>query len=747
MKQNKTLFICLLSSFMLLALNVISQDIPLNFEVENTGSDCGAVAGALQYSKTLPDPFQLNSGGRVSTLDEWKCRRNEIKKELEKYEIGAKPEPPQNITATYSGGRLTVKVTENGQTLTLNASVKMPSGNGPHPVMIGVSTNATGGLDPSLFSRCIQIFYNHDDVLSYSMGSGSRFPDDPFYRLFPDLAQSGKYCGWSWGLSRIIDGIEMVQDQLNADMGRIAISGCSYAGKLALFSGAFDERVTLTIVQESGGGGINSWRLSADWASKNQNVEKIDNTNYSWFMQSMRNLDPYELPYDHHELIAMIAPRPVLILGNPDMVWLCDPSGQASVNAAMEVWKAMGVEDRIGYDFARGHNHCQASTSQNQSIATFVDRFLYGNQSANTLAVRKTPVTYYSLPDVIDWTTPEISVVSDAPELEIISPVSDDMFMVDEVVSISATAAAKVGTISKVEILVNDELIKEFTAGPFETTWSTSEKGTAAITVIAYDTEGNKSSRKINVPIRVPQGPYGGTPHAVPGKIEFENYDVGGQEMAYFDSSPGTEVDPAPDYRTDEDVDLEVCEDTGGGYNLGWTDAGEWTEYTVNVKGAGTYDVSIRAACNGDDRTVSLEANGKVIASNIAIPNTAGWQEWETVTIQDVELEAGEQVIRLIIGDVDYVNLNYMEFVADDIVVPEKIKVPLSTGWNMIGCPLKGSTKLAEALSSIWEKVEVVKDFDGFWDAANEPALNSLENVIWGKGYFVKVNADCELTW
>jgi hypothetical protein len=82
---------------------------------------------------------------------------------------------------------------------------------------------------------------------------------------------------------------------------------------MALFGGAFDERVALTVAQESGGGGITSWRTSKDFTARTgTSIEKIDNTNYAWFLSSMKSLDPASLPHDHHELIAMIAPRAII---------------------------------------------------------------------------------------------------------------------------------------------------------------------------------------------------------------------------------------------------------------------------------------------------------------------------------------------------------------------------------------------------------------------------------------------------
>ena len=64
----------------------------------------------------------------------------------------------------------------------------------------------------------------------------------------------------------------------------------------------------------------------------------------------MQKLDPYKLPHDHHELIAMVAPRPVIILGNDDYDWLGDESGYKSTMAAVQVFTAMGVHPRTAFE-------------------------------------------------------------------------------------------------------------------------------------------------------------------------------------------------------------------------------------------------------------------------------------------------------------------------------------------------------------------------------------------------------------
>jgi hypothetical protein len=186
-------------------------------------------------------------------------------------------------------------------------------------------------------------------------------------------------------------------------------------------------------------------------------------------------------------------------------------------------------------------------------------------------------------------------------------------------------------------------------------------KGTYTITAIATDNSGNKTtSAAIAITVTVPQGPYNGIVHPIPGTIQVEEYDLGGNGIAYNDAATGNTGGAT--FRTDEDVDLETCTDAGGGYNLGFATAGEWLEYTVNVVASGNYDLDLRVASNGTGRTVSVSMDGTTIANNVALPNTGAWQTWQTVTVKNVPLTAGQKVMRLTVGATDYVNINYLKF-------------------------------------------------------------------------------------
>jgi hypothetical protein len=400
MGTKLSLLLLLLNIFM--ATNSFAREIPLVYDVENTGANFPQpVLPSIRELPTvnpLTDPFEWSDGSaRVTSFTNWSRRRAEIKAEIEHYEIGPKPVRPENITASYSGGTLTVNVTANGKTLKLTSRVTLPSGDGPFPAVIGMG-RGTGSLPSAIFtSRNIAtIAFNFSQVMAHTQKRGK----EPINQLYPDLTYIGAYSAWSWGVSRIIDGLELVSSDLNIDLKHLAVTGCSFAGKMALFAGAFDERIALTIVQESGGGGAAAWRVSETLG----NVETLGRTSHAWFIEDMFQFanSVSKLPHDHHELMAMVAPRALLVLGNPDYVWLAEESGYVSCRAAHEVWKAFGIPDRFGFSIVAGHMHCNLPASQYPEVEAFVDKFLLGDTTANTL-VAKSPYDHVDYSRWIAW--------------------------------------------------------------------------------------------------------------------------------------------------------------------------------------------------------------------------------------------------------------------------------------------------------------------------------------------------------
>jgi endonuclease/exonuclease/phosphatase family metal-dependent hydrolase len=145
--------------------------------------------------------------------------------------------------------------------------------------------------------------------------------------------------------------------------------------------------------------------------------------------------------------------------------------------------------------------------------------------------------------------------------------------------------------------------------------------------------------------------PYLGTPIAIPGQIDAENFDSGGEGVAYHDNSPGNS---GGQYRGG-DVDIEASSE--GGYDVGWTSAGEWLNYTTNVAAAGSYVVQLRVASPGGAAMHVGFNNASNVWKTVSIPATGGWQNWTTVSLT-VTLGAGLQQMTLLF-DTGAMNFQY----------------------------------------------------------------------------------------
>ncbi|MCB2377285.1 Ig-like domain-containing protein [Hymenobacter sp. BT635] len=146
-----------------------------------------------------------------------------------------------------------------------------------------------------------------------------------------------------------------------------------------------------------------------------------------------------------------------------------------------------------------------------------------------------------------------------------------------------------------------------------------------------------------------------GSPQPIPGTIEAGRYDTypggKGQGISYNDASDGNQAtyEPAPTvaFRTSENVD--AVSDAAEGATVGWVDAGEWLEYTVNVATAGSHTLALRYAAGNAEGggPFTLSVDGNAVGGNQTVTTTSNWGTWATKTITGLNLPAGEHVLRL----------------------------------------------------------------------------------------------------
>jgi hypothetical protein len=156
---------------------------------------------------------------------------------------------------------------------------------------------------------------------------------------------------------------------------------------------------------------------------------------------------------------------------------------------------------------------------------------------------------------------------------------------------------------------------------------------------------------------------YGGNPRSITTTIQAEDYDTGGEGAGYHDLDPANQGGV---YRTDG-VDVQACTDASGGFDVGWTLAGEWLDYSVTVATAGSYSVSLRVASTTANQTMHLEWDGVNVTGPITVPNTTAWQTFQTINLGiKAYLTPGNHLVRVVFDTISAtsggINLNWFTF-------------------------------------------------------------------------------------
>ena len=354
----------------------------------------------------LPDPFLSMSGSRITTKDQWTCRRAEIKAQLENWELGAKPAKPAMVSGTVSNTSITVNAGNGTTSISFNASVSLPStGKAPYPAIIGYiggSLNATAVKNLGVAI----INFNNDDLGAQTNASSRGM--GKFYTLYGATNKASSMMAWAWGVSRIMDVLEQTSNTV-IDVKHVGVTGCSRDGKGALVAGAFDERIALTIPQESGSGGTATWRISDFQKSQGTNVQTLSEITgeNDWFTASFNqfNNTATKLPFDHHMLMGMVAPRGLLAIDNTGIDWLTAPSSWGGEQAARMIFQALGAPNNLGASQVSHGDHCTFQASQQPEVDAFIKKFLLGQDVATN--VNKTDGPAFDQARWVDWTTPD----------------------------------------------------------------------------------------------------------------------------------------------------------------------------------------------------------------------------------------------------------------------------------------------------------------------------------------------------
>lgn len=252
-----------------------------------------------------------------------------------------------------------------------------------------------------------------------------------------------------------------------------------------------------------------------------------------------------------------------------------------------------------------------------------------------------------------------------------------------DTVHVNVRARMRTKTIEKIEFYVNNKLTKTMTEAPYLVDYYAQSEGTVAFKALVYTTDGSVYTRTARTTVYPPRKPYRDTVAEIPGVIQAENFDTGADGLAFHDSD--TNDQGGTGYRADR-TGVDIVRGNGG-YVLGYTSAGEWLEYTVDVKTPGAYLFRVWASAGvaNSGFTLSLNDNGELTEfARISVPQTGNnsWDVYKTIDGKcSVEFTEGRHIIRLTITG-SSCNIDRFELIPFEIT--DRVKLDLSIEPDVI---------------------------------------------------------------
>lgn len=302
-----------------LNLNMTGRErYPMTTRLDKTWEDWQKRTGELppdfasmESNPLLPDPLLLYSDGKkttVTTADDWIAQKRWVKEQFQHWISGSVPPAPDNLTSRI------LEESREGDLLRQLVEVRfgpkrkgrmtfellIPPGNEPRPVYMTQWNHR----------EWAQLAVRRGYIGCIYAGADSRDDSEPYQHLYPKYEFS-RLMRRAWGASRVVDYL-VSRPEVNPH--QIAITGHSRNGKQSLWAAAFDERIGAVISSSCGTGGIMPWRFS-DPQYCNETIDAICGVANNWFHPRLRYFFGREnrLPVDQNQLLAIIAPRPLLM--------------------------------------------------------------------------------------------------------------------------------------------------------------------------------------------------------------------------------------------------------------------------------------------------------------------------------------------------------------------------------------------------------------------------------------------------
>jgi len=355
--------------------------------------------------KELPDPFLFKDGTRVKSPQEWPRRRAELVELILGYEYGRLPAGPFTVGANPIRSNKDEATGATEETIALNMCrnsngsvpviVTVPPGKGPFPVIVKGDL-CWGRVKPEIVANIVKHGYILAEFDRTAVAPDKNDAPGGVRPLYPE-ADWGTLAAWAWGFHRVVDYLTGRPD---VDAKKIVVTGHSRGGKAALLAGALDERVALTVPNGSGCGGAGCYRVQPP---KTEDIAAITKSFPYWFSARFPEFVGHVdlLPFDQHEVKALVAPRALLTTDGLGDIWANGPGTQATYQAAKEVFKFLGAEDKIGIHYREG-KHDQLAEDFDALLA-FADHLFFNKPS--DVPLDKLP--FPDEPKAYSWTAPD----------------------------------------------------------------------------------------------------------------------------------------------------------------------------------------------------------------------------------------------------------------------------------------------------------------------------------------------------
>ena len=284
-------------------------------------------------------------------------------------------------------------------------------------------------------------------------------------------------------------------------------------------------------------------------------------------------------------------------------------------------------------------------------------------------------------------------------DVEVSGVISSNFYQAYNGGSVELTVDVTGLNITHVEFYNNGEVISNDNSSPYFTSADNLSLGNQSFYAKVYTSDGFIVTNSITVTVGE-QKAFLGTPTIIPGVLYAGNFDFFegglGQNISYYDTTHGNSGLEYGNFRPNEYVD--VVNDSEGA-NVGWIEAGEWLEYTINVGQTGYYQMNFRYATNNSvGGPFFLEVDGMKISLDMSVSYTGGWDQWTSKTYDNIILFEGEQILRLFVENGGF-NIGKLEFsFQDDLDFNPLIS---NTGENIIIVIPESTAQLDGSNSSI----------------------------------------------